>query len=198
MPTRPDYILPKAARVGCWILGGLLFYALFTRELLSQLAIRTHEEFNFFSAWLTLGKWVWNDASKIVNVAYDTFLGSMITAFISAIVGVIPMLILAIGRKRRLLGFFLLLSIPLAWFMVIFVQIGIGFADIDKPVNIFDTDLDNRDSYIANAGLERVLGFTLPFFGYPVLVAGVLFYILHWFVYHRKAVGPEPSHDRQF
>lgn len=29
MATRPDYILPKAARVGCWILAGLFFYALF-------------------------------------------------------------------------------------------------------------------------------------------------------------------------
>jgi hypothetical protein len=173
--------------VGCWILGGLLFYALFTRQLLSHLVIRTHQEFTFFSAWTTLGEWVWNDPGKIVDVAYDTFLGSMIVAFVSAVVGSTPMLILATGRKRRLVGFLLLLSIPLAWIMAVFVQIGIEFADIDKPVNIFDTDLDNRDSYIANAELERVLGFTLPFFGYPVLVAGVLFYILHWFVYHRKS-----------
>ena len=73
MATRPDYILPRAARVGCWILGGLLFYALFTRQLLSQLAIRSREEMSFFSAWTTLGQWVWENPGKIINVAYDTF-----------------------------------------------------------------------------------------------------------------------------
>lgn len=114
MATRPDYILPRAARAGCWILGGLLFYALFTRQLLSQLATRGPEEMSFFSAWTTLGQWVWENPGKIINVAYDTFLSSMINATISAVVGGMPLLILAIGRKRRLLGLLLFLSVPLA------------------------------------------------------------------------------------
>jgi hypothetical protein len=189
--TRPDYILPRAARVGCWILGGLLFYALFTRQLLCQLAIRSREEMSFFSAWTTLGQWVWENPGKIINVAYDTFPSSMINATISAVVGGMPLLILAIGRKRRLLGLLLFLSVPLAWFMAFFVQFGIGFVDIDKPVN-FHIDEGRQswlfhNSYFANADLERVLGFTLPFFGYPFLFAGILFYFLHWFVYHRKS-----------
>jgi hypothetical protein len=173
---------------------------LFTCQLLSKFAIRSREEASFFSAWTALGQWVWEDAGKIINVAYVTFLDSMITAFISAIVGSMPMLILAIERKRRLLGFLLLLSVPLAWFMALFVRIGIGFEDIGKPVN-FHTDEGQswlfHNSYFANADLERFLGFTLPFYGYPVLFAGTLFYLLHWFVYRRRAHRSGPSRDPQ-
>jgi len=158
MATRADYILPKAARVGCWILGSLIFYGLFTRQVLSGLAIRTHEELRFFSAWMTLGQWLWNEPGKIVNVGYYDFLDSLFNAIIRAVIGSVPMLILAIGRKRRLVGLLLCLSIPFAVIAVLFVQISpYNNIAIDKPINIFDNDLNNHDSFLSEGKLEWIL-----------------------------------------
>ena len=65
MATRPDYSLPKSARAACWILGGLVFYALCTRALLADVAILGGENDNFSSAWTALGNAVWQDPNSI-------------------------------------------------------------------------------------------------------------------------------------
>jgi len=196
MASRRDYVLLKAERTGCWIIGGLIFYGLFTRELLSKIALNDEEERNFFCAWIAIGRWIWSEPGKIIHVGYETFGEAVISAIIHAVVGSLPMLLLAIGRKGWLLGPILLLSIPFAWISAVFIHFGIGL-DIDPPPAIMDIlpTLSRNLSYFATADLEFLLGFVLPFIGYPVLFGGVALYLLSWLVLRLKAIRSGPRHD---
>jgi len=191
---RPNHFLAKPLRSACWALAALLFYALFTRELLSEIAL-DEEGVSFFSAWIAIGRWIWNEPGKIVHVGYEDFEETMISAFIGAVIGSLPMLVLAIGRKGYLLGSILLLTIPFAWILAIFIQFRIG-PGMDHPPPAFvdaHPTLLASGSYFANADLEFFLGFLLPLFGYPFLFGGVVLYLLHWFAFHRKT---RPAKDR--
>jgi hypothetical protein len=193
LAPRPDYLLLKPERRVCWIFCGLLFYALFTRDLLRDIAILGQEDRSFFSAWIALGDWIWRDPGSIAPLSKEkTFEGSMTSAFVSAAIGSLPLLILAIGRRRRLLGLILLLCIPLAWVMAVFVQIGIGTDSFDHPL-LFRPDA----SFIAYARLEQFLGFTAPLFGYPILFCVVLFYLLRSFLPRKKVRPVEPPRPNQ-
>ena len=125
--------------------------------------------------------------------------GAVIFAIFHAVIGSLPMLFLAIGRKGWLLGAILLLSIPFAWISAVFVQFGIGLETIDPPPAIMDIlpTLSRNLSYFATADLEFLLGFVLPFIGYPVLFGGVVLYLLHWFLFRRTVTRSGPSRDPQ-
>src|SRR5262249_14571291 len=112
MATRPDYILPRAARLGCWILAGLFFYALYTRGLLADVALVGKEDFDFNSAWTALGNAVWQHPKSIVVIAeHPDFDKTLRVSTIPAAIGSLPLVILALARKRVLIGLMLLLSI---------------------------------------------------------------------------------------
>jgi len=184
----PDYFLTKPVRSACWVLAALLFYALFTRELLSQIALNEEADRSFLSAWIAIGRSIWNEPGKIVHVGYEDFGAAMISAFIGAFIGSLPMLFLAVGRKGYLLGPILVLTIPFAWISALFIQFRIGLVPDDLPPALIDTapTLSLHLSYFANADLELVLGLVLPLFGYPFLFGGVVLYLVHWFAFHRK------------
>src|SRR5690349_5447692 len=193
----PDYFLTKPVRSACWVLAALLFYALFTRELLSQIALNEEVNRSFFSAWIAIGRSIWNEPGKIVHVGYEDFGVAMISAFIRAVIGSLPMLFLAVGRKGYLLGPILLLTIPFAWISAVFIQFRIGVGPDDLPPALIDAapTLSLHLSYFANADLELLLGLILPLFGYPFLFGGVVLYLVRWFTFHRKPIESEPSRD---
>jgi hypothetical protein len=160
---------------------------LFTRELLSQIAL-DEKGVSFFSAWIAIGRWIWSEPGKIVNVGYDSFEEAMISAFIRAVIGSLPVLFLAIGRKGYLLGPILLLTVPFAWISAAFIQYRIGLGMDDPPLAFIEAHptLLANGSYFADADLEFFLGFVLPVCGYPFLFGGVVLYLLHWLAFHRK------------
>ena len=128
MAPRADYILPKTARVGCWILAGLFFYALYTRGLLADVALVGHEDFYFNSAWTALGNAVWQNPKSIAVIAeHPDFDKSLQVSAIPAAIGILPLVILALGRKRPLVGFVLLVSILPASLAVFLVGSMIGY-----------------------------------------------------------------------
>ena len=191
MATRPDYILPKAARVGCWILGGLFFYALYTRWLLADVALVGQEDFYFNSAWTALGNAVWQKPSSIAVIAeHPNFDKVLWASTIPAAIGSLPLVILAVARKRVLIGLVLFLSIFPASLVVFIVADGIGYW------NSHDYLLTNPDAwFIAAARLEEFLGFTHPAIVYSFLFCGVALYLLRWLVLRLKAIRSGPSHD---
>jgi hypothetical protein len=183
----PDYFLTKPVRSACWVLAALLFYAMFTRELLSKIALNDEEERTFFCAWIALGRWIWNEPGKIANVGYETFGEAVIFAIIHAVIGSLPMLFLAIGRKGWLLGPILLLSIPFAWISAVFIHFGIGLVLDDLPPGLIAIiPTLSYLSYFATAHLEFLIGFVLPLIGYPFLFGGVVLYLVYWLIFHRK------------
>jgi len=191
MATRPDYILPKAARVGCWILAGLFFYALYTRWLLADVALVGQEDFYFNSAWTALGNAVWQKPSSIAVIAeHPNFDKLLWASTIPAAIGSLPLAILTVARKRVLIGFVLLLSILPASLAVFLVEDAIGYW------NSHDYLLTNPDAwFIAAARLEEFLGFTLPAIVYSLLFCGVAFFLLRWLVLRLKAMRSRPRHD---
>ena len=192
MATRPDYILPKAARVGCWIVSGLILYALFTRTLLADVAIVGQGNYSFSSAWIALGDAVWQNPKSIAVIAeHPNFDKALRASAIPAAVGILPLVILALGRKRTLVGFVLLVSILPASYAVLLTEDGIGYW------NSHDYLLTNPDAwFIAAARLEEFLGFTLPAIVYSFLFCGVAFYLLRWLVLRLKAIRSGPSPDQ--
>ena len=138
----PDYFVTKPVRSACWVLAALLFYALFTRELLSQIALNEEADQSFFSAWIAVGRSIWNEPGKIVHVGYEDFGAAMISALIGAVIGSLPMLFLAVGRKGYLLGPILVLTIPFAWISALFIQfrIGLGLDDLATSTHRYSTD----------------------------------------------------------
>ena len=192
MAPRADYILPKAARVGCWILAGLFFYALYTRGLLADVALVGHEDFYFNSAWTALGNAVWQNPKSIAVIAeHPNFDKALRASAIPAAVGILPLVILALGRKRTLVGFVLLVSILPASYAVLLTEDGIGYWDRH------DYLLTNPDAwFIAAARLEEFLGFTLPAIIYSFLFCGAAFYLLRWLVLRLKAIRSGPSPDQ--
>ena len=191
MATRPDYILPKAARVGCWILAGLFFYALYTRWLLADVALVGQEDFYFNSAWTALGNAVWQKPSSIAVIAeHPNFDKVLWASTIPAAIGSLPLVILAVARKRVLISLVLFLSIFPASLAVFIVADGIGYW------NSHDYLLTNPDAwFIAGARLEEFLGFTLPAIVYSFLFCSVAFLLLRWLVRRLKAIRSRPRHD---
>jgi hypothetical protein len=191
MATRPDFILPKAARVGCWILGGLLFYALYTRGLLANVAIVGQQDFNFNSAWAALGNAVWQNPGSIAVIAeHPDFDKTLWASIIPAAIGSLPPVILALARKRPLVGLVLFLSIIPASCEIILIEANMGYENFHNYL------LFNPDAwFIAAARLEEFLGFTLPAIVYSVLFCVVAFYLLRWLVLRLKAIRSGPPHD---
>lgn len=193
MAIRPDYILPKAARAGCWILGGLVFYALYTRALLADVAIVGSENHSFSSAWTALGNAVWQNPKSIAVIAEDSNFNRMLwTSAVLAAIGSLPLVILALARKRPLVGLVLLLSILPASLAVIVIAIGIGYDNFHNYL-LFHPGA----WFVADAKLEEFLGFMVPAIVYPLLFYGTVYYLLRWFVLRRRAIRPRPSHDPQ-
>jgi hypothetical protein len=191
MATRPDYILPKAARVGCWILAGLFFYALYTRGLLADVGLLRQQGFHFRSAWTALGNAVWQNPNAIAVIGeHPDFDKTLWASTIPAAVGGLPLVILALARKRILIGLVLLLSILPASLAVIFIDAGIGYEDPNDYLA-----LNRNTSFIAAASLEQFLGFTLPAIVYSFLFCGIALYLLRWLVLRLKAIQSSPSHD---
>jgi len=189
MATRPDYILPKAARVGCWIVSGLILYALFTRTLLADVAIVGQGNYSFSSAWIALGDAVWQNPKSIAVIAeHPDFDETLRASPIPAAIGSLPLVILALGRKRPLVGFVLLLSILLASLTVFMTETNIGF----ENTHMYVPDV----WFIAYGRLEEFLGFTLPAIIYSFLFCGAAFYLLRWLVLRLKAIRSGPSPDQ--
>ncbi|HEX4572635.1 MAG TPA: hypothetical protein VH184_19535 [Dongiaceae bacterium] len=191
MATRPDCILPKSARAACWILSGLLFYALYTRALLADVAILGQENDYFSSAWTALGDAVWQNPNSIAVIAEHSNFDRMLwTSAVLAAIGTLPLVILALARKRPLVGFVLLLSILPASLVVIVIAVSIGYETYNNDL-LFRSDA----WFVANANLEIFLGFIVPAIIYALLFCGTVFYLIRWFVLRRRAIWSAPSHD---
>jgi hypothetical protein len=181
-----DYFLPKPLRMACWVVAGLLFYALYTRGLLADVALVGQEDFYFNSAWTALGNAVWQKPSSIAVIAeHPNFNGSLLVSAIPAAIGILPLMILARARKRPLVGFVLLVSILLASLAVFLTASMIGYW------NSHDYLLTNPHAwFIAGARLEEFLGFTLPAIVYLFLFCGVSFYLLARSAFEGDSVRP--------
>jgi len=107
---------------------------------------------------------------------------------IPAAIGSLPLVILALGRKRPLVGFVLLLSILLASLTVFMTETNIGF----ENTHMYVPDV----WFIAYGRLEEFLGFTLPAIIYSFLFCGAAFYLLRWLVLRLKAIRSGPSPDQ--
>ena len=185
-----DYFLTKRLRIACWVVAGLVFYALYTRALLADVAIVGEQNYSNFSAWIALGEAVWQNPKSIAVIAeHPDFDSALQSSAIPAAIGILPLVILALGRKRPLVGFLLLLSILPASLVVFVIATDIGYQN--------DTLFYVPDAwFVADSRLERFLGSTLPVIGYLFLFCGAVVYLLRWLVLRRKAIRSGPSHDQ--
>jgi hypothetical protein len=185
-----DYFLPKPLRMACWVVAGLIFYALFTRTLLADVAIVGQEKISFSSAWIALGNAVWQNPKSIAVIEeHPDFDEALRASPIPAAIGILPLVILALGRKRPLVGFLLLLSILPASLMVLMIATDIGY---ENSFHFYRPDA----WFVADGRLEDFLGFTLPVIGYLFLFCGVVVYLLRWLVLRRRAIRSGPPHDQ--